>query len=125
MTAPMIPRLTLPGFEAIPVMKEGAIDLSLLGNGDMTVSAALKSYLKELDGEARRRSVTVVHVHIGDLYFLSSSCLQAVAGWLLLVASRPSAESYKVTFKTHPSREWQRRSLEAIRRLAPSVVTVV
>jgi hypothetical protein len=125
MTAAMITRLTRTGFEAVPVMKERAIELSLFGNGDMTVSAALKSYLKEFDGEARRHGVTAVHVELGDLYFLSSSCLQAIAGWLLLVASRPSAESYRVVFKTHAARDWQRRSLEAIRRLAPHVVTVV
>ena len=125
MTAATITRLTLTGFEAVPVMRERAIDLSLSGNGDMTVSAALKSYLKEVDAEARRHGVNVVHVHLGDLYFLSSSCLQAIAGWLLLVASRPSTDGYKVVFKTHAARDWQRRSLEAIRRIAPGTVTVV
>jgi hypothetical protein len=69
MTAATITRLTRTGFEAVPVMKERAIELSLFGNGDMTVSAALKSYLKELDAEARRHGVTAVHVELGELFF--------------------------------------------------------
>ncbi|HEY4015756.1 MAG TPA: hypothetical protein VGM06_20590 [Polyangiaceae bacterium] len=117
--------LTLAGFEAIPVVTAGALELSLNGNADMTVSAGLKGYLKDFDNEAQRSGVRVVHVRLGELYFLSSSCLQALAGWLLLVASRSADTRYQVSFRTHAARDWQRRSLEAIRRVAPKIVEVL
>lgn len=119
-----IPPLTLTGFEAAPAWAGGAFDLVLRGSADMTASQALKSYLKEVDGEARRLGVDVVHVRLGELYFLSSSCFQALATWLSSVAARRDGR-YRVSFETHPGHAWQRRSLEAIRRMAPDVIVVV
>jgi hypothetical protein len=125
MTIPALAPLTLVGFEAVPAIRGGAIELTLRGNGDMTVGSVLGRYLKELDAGARRGGVRNVHVKLADLYFLSSSCFQAIAAWLLSVAARSPQDRYIVRFETHAAQGWQRRSLEAIRRVAPDVIIVV
>jgi hypothetical protein len=125
MTTQRLMPLTLAGFEAAVVATAGNLELSLRGNADMTVSLAFGRYLKDVDAEARRDSVHVVKVRLGELYFLSSSCLQAIAAWLLSVAARDPEGRYTVTFETHAAHGWQRRSLEAIRRIVPDIVAVL
>jgi hypothetical protein len=125
MSSPALLPLTLSGFEVQPALKDGTIELSLRGNADMTVSSSLGRYLKEVDAKARRDGVGTVHVRLGDLYFVSSSCFQAIAAWLLSVAARDAPDRYTVKFETHAAHGWQRRSLEAIRRVAPDVVIVI
>jgi hypothetical protein len=125
MSSPALLPLTLSGFEVRPAMNEGTFELSLRGNADMTVSSSLGRYLKEVDTKARRDGVRIVHVRLSDLYFVSSSCFQAIAAWLLSVAARNAADRYTVRFETHAAHGWQRRSLEAIRRVAPDVVVVI
>ena len=117
--------LTLAGFEVVPALSGEAIDLVFRGNADMTVSGALRSYLREVDAEAQRQHVDVVRVKLGELYFVSSSGFQALATWLTSVAARQGEGRYRVTFETHPAHPWQRRSLEAIRRIAPDVIALV
>jgi hypothetical protein len=125
MSVPALAPLTLTGFEAFPVLKDGTLELSLRGNADMTVSATLGKYLRELDQQSRSANVTLVEVKLVDLYFLSSSCFQAIAAWVLSIASRPPENRYTVKFETHAAQTWQKRSLEAIRRVAPGVAVVV
>jgi hypothetical protein len=116
--------LALAGFEAVPALKGGVLELELRGNADMTVSAMLGSYLKELDERSQKMGVPLVRVKLLDLYFLNSSCFQAIAGWLLAIAARPPDGRYGVEFETNAAQSWQRRSLEAIRRIAPGVAVV-
>jgi hypothetical protein len=125
MNAPAIASLTLVGFEVVPLIKEDALDLMWRGNADMHVSAALKTYLKDLDAEVRRLHVNAVRADLNELYFVSSSCFQAMATWLASVSARRGSGGYKVTFTTHPAHPWQKRSLEALRRIAPEVVAVL
>ena len=117
--------LTLAGFEVVPQLKQDALDLLWRGNADMNVSVALKAYLKDLDAEARRQNVQLVRANLHELYFVSSACFQALASWLATVAARRGTGTYKVTFATHPAHPWQKRSLEALRHMAPEVVAVV
>jgi hypothetical protein len=124
MSVDAVAPLTLTGFEAVPSLKDGTLELSLRGNADMTVSATLGKYMKELDALCRRTGVTVVHVKLVDLYFLSSSCFQAIAAWVLSIAARPPESRYTVKFETHAAQSWQKRSLEAIRRVAPTIAVV-
>jgi hypothetical protein len=120
---PMAP-LVLAGFEVVSGCAGESLELVLRGNADMRASAALKTYLKEVDAEARRRGVGSVRVNLRELYFFNSSCFQALAGWLASVGARESGDRYKVTFETHPAQLWQKRSLEAIRRIAPDLIVV-
>lgn len=123
-TAPIGP-LTLTGFEVTPRWNGPVLELVLTGNADMTVSGALKSYLRDLDVVAQSRGTRSVQVKLAELYFFSSSCFQALASWLSMVAAREGKTRYVVTFETHPAQPWQKRSLEALRRMAPDVIVVV
>jgi hypothetical protein len=115
----------LAGFEAQPVLKDDVLEVLLRGNADMTVSPMFGKYLQELDAQARQASVRLVEVRLTDLYFLSSSCFQALASWILAIASRSPDQRYTVRFATHSAQGWQKRSLEAIRRVAPHVAVIV
>jgi hypothetical protein len=125
MTASALAPLTLTGFEAIPMITNGALELALRGNADMRVKGAFGQYLKDLDIQIRASGVPSVNVKMVDLYFVSSSCFQAIAAWVLLVASRPVDARYQVRFETHTGQTWQKRSLEAIQRVAPGVAVVL
>jgi len=121
---PLAP-LTLAGFDATITCRGGQMALALRGNGDMTVSPTLGRYLKEVDALCLREHVKVLEVKLADLYFLSSSCFQALASWVLAIAGRPADARYVVRFETNKAQAWQKRSLEAIRRVAPSSTEVV
>jgi hypothetical protein len=80
--------------------------------------------LKEVHQEALRLAVPEVHLDLDELYFLNSSCLKSLLAWVHQLASH-NRPAYRVCFLTSPRLHWQRRSLEALRRLAPEVVSVV
>lgn len=124
MTAQPLAPLTLTGFDAIPVIANGDLDLVLRGNADMRIKGALGQYLKDLDAQIRATGVRAVNVKMVDLYFVSSSCFQAIAAWLLMIAARPTDARYLVRFETHTGQPWQKRSLEAIQRVAPGVAVL-
>lgn len=125
MSAVQLTPLTLPGFEALPSLASDELELVLRGNADMRAKGAFGQYLKDLDLQVRSSGARCVKVHMAELYFLSSSCFQAIAAWVLLVASRPAESRYTVYFQTHPGQAWQKRSLEAIRRVAVGVAEVL
>lgn len=117
--------LILAGFEAIPSHRDRVLLLSLRGNGDMTVSSTLGRYLKDIDAFCQRESVTVLRFQLADLYFLSSSCFHALATLVLSISTRTPESRYIVEFETNRAQAWQKRSLEAIRRVAPATAIVV
>lgn len=121
---PLAP-LTLADFEATPVTANGVLDLALRGNADMRVKEAFAHYLKELDVHLVASGIRSVNVKMTDLYFVSSSCFQTIAAWLLRVGSRPVDARYQVRFETHAGQAWQKRSLEAIQRVAPGIAVLV
>lgn len=123
-STPLAP-LSLTGFEAIPLVIKDDFELALRGNADMRIKGAFGQYLKDLDVHIRSAGARSVKVKMADLYFLSSSCFQAIAAWVLLVASRPADSRYAVKFETHRGQAWQKRSLEAIQRVAPDVVVIL
>jgi hypothetical protein len=124
MTAKLAP-LTLAGFEAVPAIANGDLELALRGNADMRVKGPFGQYLRDLDGQIRASGVRAVNVKMVDLYFVSSSCFQAIAAWVILIASRPVDARYQVRFETHAGQAWQKRSLEAIQRVAPGVAVLL
>jgi hypothetical protein len=54
---------------------------------------------------------------------MNSSCFKAFVS-LIDTVSRTDPRAYSVCFLTNPRIHWQRRSLEALRYLAPKVVEV-
>jgi len=123
MLALSIAPLVQPGFQLAPRMEDGNLVVSFSGNGDMAAVEALGNYLKQVHAEAMAQKFSDVKFEFHDLYFMNSSCFKAFVTWIDTVA-RSEEHSYLIRFSTNPRHHWQRRSLEALRCLAPTVVRI-
>jgi hypothetical protein len=111
------------GFQLTPRIEDGALVVSFSGNGDMSAVEVLGRYLRQVHQEAVSLKVNDVSFDFRDLYFMNSSCFKAFVTWIDQ-ASRSEQHGYLIRFLTNPRLHWQRRSLEALRCLAPNVVRV-
>jgi hypothetical protein len=111
-----------PGFGCIPRFDEGTLTVSFNGTGDAAAIELLGSYLKLLHAEAERLAVDEVTCDFRKLSFMNSSCFKAFVLWIDTVKN--ATRAYRIRFLTDPDMHWQRRSLEALRRLATNVVSV-
>ncbi|HWO12197.1 MAG TPA: hypothetical protein VNN80_22030, partial [Polyangiaceae bacterium] len=50
----------------------------------------------------------------------NSSCLKAFVSWIYKVNT--SGKPYRIHLQVNPRQPWQRRSLEPLKRLAPTIV---
>lgn len=110
------------GFACTPMLEDGKLSVSFVGTGDVAAIELLGSYLKRLHGEAERLGVSEVTCDFRQLSFMNSSCFKAFVVWIDTVKN--AAKAYQIRFLTAPEMHWQRRSLEALRRLATNVVSV-
>ncbi|MES1175775.1 MAG: hypothetical protein ABUL62_15750 [Myxococcales bacterium] len=110
------------GFEAAPTLNEKALGIEFSGTGDMNAIALLSEYLKQVHAEALRLNVAEVSCDLQKLVFMNSSCFKSFVVWIDTVKTSPVR--YQIAFKTNPTLHWQRRSLEALRRLAANIVTI-
>ena len=104
-------------------MRDGKLVISVAGNGDMAAVESLSLYLRQVHTVVTDLSMTQVEFDFRDLYFLNSSCLKSFVTWIRSMVEGNSA-SFNIRFITNPKLYWQRRSLEALQRLAPGVVRV-
>jgi hypothetical protein len=111
------------GFSLTPNLEEDVLVVEFAGNGDLEAVEALATFLKLVHREALHLKVKEVRVDLRQLYFMNSSCFKSFVTWIDAVA-RGVPETYGVRFLANPSFYWQRRSLEALRRLAAGVVSV-
>lgn len=118
----ILPEVKLANFGVRHALEHGRATVYLSGNGDMAAIAPLDAYLKGLHQVVLGMHYRSVHVDCGELYFLNSSCLKAILSWIHTLGASPSP--YGVHFITAAAAPWQRRSLEALRRLAPDIVTI-
>ena len=114
--------LSLASFQATPTLENDRLALRFVGNGDMNAIAPLSAFLKQVHEEATRLAVTEVRCDLQQLVFMNSSCFKSFVVWIDTV--KTSAVRYQIAFKTNPNLPWQRRSLEALRRLAANIVTI-
>ena len=110
------------GFSCAPTLDAGKLTVSFVGTGDVAAIEVLGAYLQQVHAEAERLSLTEVTCDFRKLSFMNSSCFKAFVVWIDTVKNAP--QSYRIRFLTDPEMHWQRRSLEALRRLATTVVTV-
>ena len=115
--------LVQEGFSLKPEMRSGALVITVSGNGDMAAVEPLAVYLKQVHTVVTDLSMSSVEFDFRDLYFLNSSCLKSFVTWIRDMSGH-EVGSFHVRFITNPKLYWQRRSLEALQRLAPSVVRV-
>jgi hypothetical protein len=99
------------------------ITVKCAGNGGMDATAIVDCFLKDLHSEASRLSARRVVVDFRELYFMNSSCFKCFAVWLSGVL-RSDSDQYAVCFVSNAQLHWQKRSLEALRCLAPELVEV-
>jgi hypothetical protein len=111
-----------PEFACVSTYDDGALHVEFSGKGDMNAIAALGDYLKQVHSEATRLHVAEVVCDFQRLSFMNSSCFKAFVVWIDTVKNLPSP--YRIRFLTDHALHWQRRSLEALRRLASDVVSV-
>ena len=115
--------LVREGFSLTPNLDGSGIVVQFTGNGDMEAVDPLSGYLKLVHREAVELGVSRVAFDFSSLYFMNSSCFKAFVT-LIDTVSRTDPRAYAVCFLTNPRIHWQRRSLEALRYLAPKVVQV-
>jgi hypothetical protein len=109
---------------ALDVTSPERLEVRFSGNADMEATPVLETYLKELhDGALAERLKTVVF-DIADLDFMNSSSFKCFVTWVGQILKLPDDERYQARFLSNPSLQWQRRSLEALHRFAPDVVTI-
>jgi hypothetical protein len=109
-------------FSCVPTLDAGKLSVSFVGTGDVAAIEVLGAYLQQVHAEAQRLGVAEVTCDFRKLSFMNSSCFKAFVVWIDTVKN--AAQSYRIRFLTDPEMHWQRRSLEALRRLATTVVTV-
>jgi hypothetical protein len=117
-----LPGVDTPGFSCTPSLDGGKLSVTFSGTGDVAAIEILGSYLKQVHAEAERLSLTEVTCDFRKLSFMNSSCFKAFVVWIDTVKN--AARVYRIRFLTDPDMHWQRRSLEALRRLATTVVSV-
>ena len=109
-------------FQATPSLENGRLALRFVGSGDMNAIAPLSGFLKRVHEEATRLAVTEVICNLQQLVFMNSSCFKSFVVWIDTVKNAP--QGYLIRFLTDPNLHWQRRSLEALRRLATNIVEI-
>ncbi|WP_438014118.1 hypothetical protein WMF18_24725 [Sorangium sp. So ce315] len=105
-----------------PALREDTLRVKLTGTGDMAAAAPLGSTLKDLQWEAVRLRVSAVEFDVRALYFLNSSCLKAFISFICGLAGQ--GLRCKVQFVTDARLGWQRRSLTALERMSPELVSI-
>jgi hypothetical protein len=108
------------GFVLVPVLDGPSPTVKFSGNGDAEAITPLDRFLKLLHKNLLDDASTSVRVDLAELYFMNSSCLKAFVSWIYKVNT--SGKPYRIHLQVNPRQPWQRRSLEPLKRLAPTVV---
>lgn len=110
------------GFSCVPELEGQVLRVTFEGTGDVAAIELLSDYLNGVHVEALGRGLTEVSCDFRKLTFMNSSCFKSFVVWIDRVKNLP--QPYRIRFVTEASMKWQRRSLEALRRLATNVVSV-
>jgi hypothetical protein len=111
-----------PGLTCAPSFESEKLTVVFTGTADGAAIELLGDYLKRLHSEAERLLAVEVTCDFRQLSFMNSSCFKAFVVWIDTVKN--ATRSYRIRFLTDPGMHWQRRSLEALRRLAADVVSL-
>ncbi len=122
MSALVLEPLLGDGFEAATTLEDTRLSVAFSGSGDMKAIALQADYLTRVHEAALRHSASEVRCDFRKLVFMNSSCFKSFVVWIDTLKNAPNA--YKISFVTDPNLHWQRRSLEALRRLAMNIVSI-
>ncbi|KYF73044.1 hypothetical protein BE11_11065 [Sorangium cellulosum] len=122
MSSLRVDHVVTDSFGIEPALLGDRLSIKLTGTGDMAAAAPLGGYCKEVQEEVRRLSLAAVEFDIRALYFLNSSCLKAFIAFICGVAAQ--GLTCEIRFVTDARLAWQRRSLTALERMSPSLVSI-
>ena len=102
----------------------GGVRIGMTGAADARATTELETFLRNTHEEARRLAVAEVCVDLTGLSFMNSSCFRAFVGWLYSVQEMPAEAQYQIRFAWDGKSYWQRRSLQALKTFASTVVQI-
>jgi hypothetical protein len=111
-----------PVFALQPHLEGDRLLIDFSGTGDMSAIEELAAFLKRVHVEAQRLGVSEVSCDLRQLSFMNSSCFKSFVTWIDAV--KTDTRHYRIVLVANPDLHWQRRSLEALRRLAIGIVSV-
>jgi hypothetical protein len=114
--------LATGNFGCVPTLARQKLSIEFAGSGDMAAMLPLGEYLKQVHELATSQGLLEVSCDFRKLTFMNSSCFKAFVVWIDAVKNLPAP--YKIRLQTDANIHWQRRSIEALRRLAIQVVTI-
>jgi anti-anti-sigma factor len=90
---------------------------------DMETTALFVQFLTALAPTLKTQRWLEVVFDCKTLYLMSSSAISTLATWV--TGLQQARATCKLTFHTDPNLKWQARTLDGIRRLGPSQISVV
>jgi hypothetical protein len=100
------------------------IKVTVSGDAHMGVIDRFEEILKQLHEQAQQLPAEQVTIDIRQLLFMNSSCIKRLVTWITLVQELDEKRQYKIRIVSNPGVSWQRRSLESLQWLAPSLITI-
>lgn len=113
---------TQQDFGITPKLKDKSLLIALSGTGDMAAVAPLRTYLSSVQSETSRLGLECVGIDVRAVYLLNSSCLKALVSFIY--ETQTCNAPFKIRFVVEPRLPWQRRSLAALQRMAPEIVSI-
>lgn len=110
------------GFSLVPSLQSDVIGVRFAGTGDLDAIETLSSYLPRVHEQAVTHQVREVQFDFRELEFMNSSCFKAFVTFI--DTAKTLGTAYRICFMTTTKHYWQRRSLEALRRLAMGLVVI-
>ena len=104
--------------------RHGEHDLKVAFEGcaDLRVQTEFAILIENIHQEAKSCGAVLVTVNMEKLEFLNSGCFKSLCSWVRLLITRQG--NYKIHLVSNPKHHWQARSLNALRLLAPDLITV-
>ena len=124
MLADKIEAMRSKGFAITLEPKLDCIRIGLAGTCDMESLPHLGPFLDDLHQEVERAGARHVVMDCDDLYFMNSASIKCFVGWVGMINTLNPVQRYSVEFLVNTRLAWQQRSLAAIRRYAPEIVTL-
>jgi hypothetical protein len=123
MTISIPPREMSVGLTLQTEVRSESVVVVMAGMSDEPDASSVTEYLIRAHALALMQNATEFVVDVRFLTFVNSCFLKAIISWLGRIPVGP-AKPCRVRFRADSTIDWQRRSLDAIRRLAPALVSV-
>jgi anti-anti-sigma regulatory factor len=105
-------------------IEEGRLRVTLAGCADSRVMTQMKDLVSKVHEEMVRTKTGEVVVDFRELEFMNSSCFKAFVTWISRVQELEPAAQYHIRLVSDRTKQWQHRSLAALRYFAVDLVQV-